>query len=796
MERAGVIMNKITLKKEEAAFYFNLALLNLQSFHKNILDNEQRNELLNNSEVLKKVENYIFNFKDTAKNIKGEIDVLILKLQRLRNYYSHYVHKDDVKILRDNEKTIIGQYYEIAKEKTSSEASSLEIFEGNRLKEAGVLFFLCMFLKKSQANNLIGSISGLKRTDTFGRPRRKLFTYYSIREGYKIVPDMKKHFLMFSIVNYLINQDENLELDNEYEPSEKSSIFQRTAATFLNISEILKDMKFYTYKTERLKEKQGKIKQDEGRFTWTEPFDGNNYFQINDLKGVMNEKQLKELCYALLIEKKNIDFVEGKVKQFLKQYQSIERENQLDGNTIIDRKYFPANYFGQDETQDIKREIIYRIEKKIEAFSQEPKKSYEKMREIMTFINNRLPSEEKLKKKDYKRYLKMVRFWKEERNNIKLEFGQKQWLKSFTDAFWLKGNLEEAYIYARKENKQLLEEQKERIENLSEQTFEKLRKVINTDSIGELKKLTVELRIEWKEKDWDEYSRQTKSKITETRKFSIMKQSVIKDLKKKYGIENIKLRIGAERDKSRKAVLNRIAVPKHFIEKHILQTEEKIPKKIRESNCQILLSKKYNKLSKEYYKKKDLKKMTAINDLYEKNILIAFMVSYLMGTKEVDISLAGQKSINELKKTKVKYKISNKTEVEITFKQYPSLTHAINSSYIDNVDGYEFPDEDKKKDVFKKIEIIEYERKEFIRKVLEFEENLCKKEVISRKRVADAIYISFNDICEDLKAKDWNEDKLNKIKNYRNNALHGKILDKNSYRNGKLLIEKMMEGMA
>jgi hypothetical protein len=193
-------MNSIEFKNEEAAFYFNQAELNLKAIESGILDKQQRMTLLNNPRILNKVENFIFNFKDVTKNAKGEIDCLLLKLRELRNFYSHYVHNDNVKVLSNGEKPLLERYYQIAIEETGSEDVKLEIIGSqNRLTDAGVLFFLCMFLKKSQANKLISGISGFNRNDPTGQPRRNLFIHFSVREGYKVVPDMQKHFLLFTL---------------------------------------------------------------------------------------------------------------------------------------------------------------------------------------------------------------------------------------------------------------------------------------------------------------------------------------------------------------------------------------------------------------------------------------------------------------------------------------------------------------------------------------------------------------------------------------------------------------------
>ncbi len=91
-------MNIIELKKEEAAFHFNQAELNLKAIEDNIFDEGRRKTLLDNPRILAEVKNFIFNFEDVTKNARGEIDCLISKLRELRNFYSHYVHNDNVKV--------------------------------------------------------------------------------------------------------------------------------------------------------------------------------------------------------------------------------------------------------------------------------------------------------------------------------------------------------------------------------------------------------------------------------------------------------------------------------------------------------------------------------------------------------------------------------------------------------------------------------------------------------------------------------------------------------------------------
>ncbi len=785
----------IKLEKQEAAFYFNQTELNLKAIESNIFDKQQRMILLNNPRILAKVGNFIFNFKDVAKNAKGEIDCLLLKLSELRNFYSHYVHTDNVKELSKGEKPLLERYYQIAIEATRSEDVKLELFETrneNKLTDAGVLFFSCMFLKKSQANKFISGISGFKRNDPTGQPRRNLFTCFSVREGYKVVPDMQKHFLLFTLVNHLSNQDEYIsELKQDGEIGQ-GAFFHRIASTFLNISGISRNMKFYSYQSNRLKEQRGELNSEKDSFEWIEPFQGNSYFQINGHKGVIGEDELKELCYALLVAKQNINAVEGKIMQFLKKFRNTGNVQQVKDDEMLEIEYFPANYFNESKKEDIKKEILGRLDKEIRSCSAKAEKAYDKMKEVMEFINNSLPADEKLKRKDYRRYLKMVRFWSREKGNIEREFRKKEWSKYFSSDFWRKNNLEDVYKLAIQKNAELFENLKAAAEKMGETEFEKYQQINDAKDLASLRRLTQDFGLKWEEKDWEEYSEQIKKQITDRQKLTIMKQRVTAELKKKHGIENLNLRITIDSNKSRKAVLNRIAIPRGFVKKHILgwQKSEKISKKIREAECKILLSKKYEELSRQFFESGNFDKLTQINGLYEKNKLTAFMSVYLMG--RLNIQLNKHTELGNLKKTEVDFKISDKVTEKIPFSQYPSLVYAMSRKYVDNVDKYKFSHQDKKKPFLGKIDVIEKERMEFIKEVLDFEEYLFDNNIIDKSKFSDtATHISFKKICDELGKKGCNRNKLTELNNARNAALHGEIPAETSFREAKPLINEL-----
>ncbi len=185
-------MGIITLKEHKAkvGMFFNLAEQNLKNIDKCFSYNNKAedfpDQFKKNEKSFKQLYGFVFNNMDISTSPENEIKVLMVMLYRLRDYYCHYICDNQSKNVDENEKKLLERYYNLAVEQTKSENVKLEIFtknnnNANKLTDEGVLFLLCMFLKTSQANTLIGSISGFKRSDSDGMPRRNLFTFYSVR---------------------------------------------------------------------------------------------------------------------------------------------------------------------------------------------------------------------------------------------------------------------------------------------------------------------------------------------------------------------------------------------------------------------------------------------------------------------------------------------------------------------------------------------------------------------------------------------------------------------------------------
>ena len=231
-------------------------------------------------------------------------------------------------------------------------------------------------------------------------------------------------------IYHLVNQDDYINELHQSEEIGKGHFFHRIASTFLNISEIIADMKFYSYQSKRLEEQRGDSRLEEGCFSWIEPFQGNSYFEIKGHKNVViGEEQIKELCYALLVCNKKKYAVE-QIEKFVKDFSGTGSKQAIKDSEILEEKYFPANYFAKSKVGSPKERILKRLEKVIKAYETNgaKAKAYDMMKEVMEFINNSLPADEKLKLKNYRLYLKMVRFWGSEKENIKREFENKKLL--------------------------------------------------------------------------------------------------------------------------------------------------------------------------------------------------------------------------------------------------------------------------------------------------------------------------------------------------------------------------------
>ena len=166
------------------------------------------------------------------------------------------------------------------------------------------------------------------------------------------------------------------------------------------------------------------------------------------------------------------------------------------------------------------------------------------------------------------------------------------------------------------------------------------------------------------------------------------------------------------------------------------------------------------------------------------------MVIYLL--EQLGLNLKEKTKLSELKQTRLKYKLSDKVTEDIKLYQYPSLVYAMSRKYVDNVDNYAFSDEDAKKAILDKVDIIEKQRMEFIKLVLGFEEYLFDDTIIDKSKFTDVeTHISFTQIHDELVEKGWDKEKISKLKDARNKALHGEIPDGTSFNKAKLLINEL-----
>ena len=98
----------------------------------------------------------------------------------------------------------------------------------------------------------------------------------------------------------------------------------------------------------------------------------------------------------------------------------------------------------------------------------------------------------------------------------------------------------------------------------------------------------------------------------------------------------------------------------------------------------------------------------------------------------------------------------------------------------------------KKNLFFGKIDIIEKQRMEFIKEALGFEKYLFDDKILDRSKFDDTkTHIGFGEIVKELIEKRCDNDKLTKLKDARDAALHGRIPKENSFDEAKQLINEL-----
>jgi hypothetical protein len=166
------------------------------------------------------------------------------------------------------------------------------------------------------------------------------------------------------------------------------------------------------------------------------------------------------------------------------------------------------------------------------------------------------------------------------------------------------------------------------------------------------------------------------------------------------------------------------------------------------------------------------------------------MVIYLM--EQLGLEMKKQTKLSEIKQTRVKYKLSDKVTEDIQLSRYPSLVYAMSRKYVDNIDNYEFSSEEARKATLDKVDTIEKQRMGFIKEVLDFEKYLFSNKIIDKSRFSNVeTHIGFAQIHDELIEKGWNAEKLSRLRDARNKALHGEIPDKTSFEKAKLLINEL-----
>jgi hypothetical protein len=156
------------------------------------------------------------------------------------------------------------------------------------------------------------------------------------------------------------------------------------------------------------------------------------------------------------------------------------------------------------------------------------------------------------------------------------------------------------------------------------------------------------------------------------------------------------------------------------------------------------------------------------------------MAIYLL--EKLNIGLNTKTRLDNLKQTEVKFRITEKKEEKITLSQYPSLVYAISEKYAESIDIYKFSKEDGDKGLLAKVDIIEKQRMKFIEQVLGFEKYIFDNSILDKSKFSNTTnHKGFGNVCKELALKGFDENKLTKIRNVRNYALHGGIPNGSSF---------------
>ncbi len=155
------------------------------------------------------------------KNITQEIQNC---LNNIRNYFSHYYHKEDV-LYFDNAnpvKVFLEETYKNAEEKTIGATKESDykgvvppLFESHngqdRITAAGVIFLASFFCHRSNVYRMLGAVKGFKHTGkeelSDGQKRdygftRRLLAYYALRDSYSVAAEDKTRCFR-EILSYL-----------------------------------------------------------------------------------------------------------------------------------------------------------------------------------------------------------------------------------------------------------------------------------------------------------------------------------------------------------------------------------------------------------------------------------------------------------------------------------------------------------------------------------------------------------------------------------------------------------------
>jgi hypothetical protein len=220
----AIVLNRACDNYEENHKLFSESLLEFEKTHrKDWLDEETRKLIHNVEEILPPDPQKKYEIK--PKNLAN------IRLNEVRNYFSHFHHKDWCLYFKADDpiRIIMEKAYDKAKEKVIGHLKKEpeikipeSLFESNgRITPAGIIFLASFFVERRFLSRLMGYVGGFKESEGEYSITRDIFSTYCLKDSYSIHTPDSKAMLFRDILGYLSL------VPSEYYPTYLSQIPKR-----------------------------------------------------------------------------------------------------------------------------------------------------------------------------------------------------------------------------------------------------------------------------------------------------------------------------------------------------------------------------------------------------------------------------------------------------------------------------------------------------------------------------------------------------------------------------------------